>query len=366
MTSVTGSETPVAPGAGDATGSPEPGTTCQSAPDGRAAVEPGLASEARWWRHRNGRWVIGDAGRQPEIVALPSSIIAANRPDTVLAGGRFGGLEYRAVSLRGLSHQENGLPRQDACLIHPSRDGDWLLGCVADGVADAKFSHLAADLVCREATTHLGFALAGHRPTRSWLDEVATLPWPRLVDATNAAIMAEALAAARTTYRRKPEYAEHLARLTEQEYTMSDARRWMSSTGVAFAVHSRITDGAYPAVMAVLAGDSSAMLLREGNWRPLTPVKNDGADVMSSAVRALPRQATVEPIALRLRPGDLMVVMTDGLGDPLGSGAGVVGDFLATMWREPPDQISFAEHVAFYRRAFTDDRTAVAIWVEPS
>ncbi|MDT5024937.1 MAG: hypothetical protein QOE61_1363 [Micromonosporaceae bacterium] len=355
MTSVTGSETPVASGAGDEVVPP--------APEAAAAKQP------RWWRHRNGRWVIGDAGRQPEVVAVPSSVIAADRPDTVLAGGRLGALEYRGVSVRGFSHQEKGSPRQDAYQIRPSRDGAWLVGCVADGVAEGNLSHQAADLVCREATTHLGRVLADHPPTPEpdWQKEVDALPWQHLVDAANTAIVAEALTIARAAYTRKPEYAEQLARLAEQEYTMSDARKSMSSTGVAFAVHSKVgDDGTYAALVAVLAGDSNAMLLREAAWHPLTPVKNEGAEVMSSGVESLPRPVTVEPIALQLQPGDLMVVMTDGLGDALASGAGIVGDFLATMWRQPPDQLAFAQHLGFYRRTFTDDRTAVAIWVEPS
>ena len=313
--------------------------------------------------------MIGDAGRQPEIVAVPSAAMAADRPDTVFDGGRLGALDYRAVSVRGFSHQEKGLPRQDAYQIRPSHDGAWLVGCVADGVSEGRASHLAADLVCREVTAQLRRALAEHPPTpgREWPEEVGELPWQQLVAAANTAIVTEAAGIARAAYARKPEYAGQLARLAEREYTMADARQWMSSTGVAFAVRNEIADdGAYPAMVAVLAGDSSAMLLREGSWQPLTPVKNEGAEVLSSTVNSLPCAVTVEPIATRLLPGDVLVVMTDGLGDALASGAGVVGRFLATMWRQPPDQHAYAEQLAFYRKAFTDDRTAVAIWVPSS
>jgi hypothetical protein len=91
-------------------------------------------------------------------------------------------------------------------------------------------------------------------------------------------------------------------------------------------------------------------------------VKNEGAEIASSAVSPLPRRAVVRPEVRYLRGGDVLTVITDGIGDPLGSGQGVVGRFLAEMWREPPDLLAFAQHAAFYRKSFADDRTAVVIW----
>jgi hypothetical protein len=58
------------------------------------------------------------------------------------------------------------------------------------------------------------------------------------------------------------------------------------------------------------------------------------------------------------------VLITDGVGDPLGSGGGTVGRFLAHMWATPPEILAYAQHVGFYRKSFTDDRTAVTVWAD--
>ena len=90
-----------------------------------------------WWVHGNGRWVVGEAGRQPETVAVPAEV-AGTRPDTSCDGARLGDLDYRAVTLRGLSHCQAGKPRQDAYLLRISANREWLVGCVADGVSAAQ------------------------------------------------------------------------------------------------------------------------------------------------------------------------------------------------------------------------------------
>jgi hypothetical protein len=94
-------------------------------------------------------------------------------------------------------------------------------------------------------------------------------------------------------------------------------------------------------------------------------VKNAESDVASNAVLALPRDVQVAPFAGFLGPGAALVVVTDGIGDPMGTGTGEVGQFLAVHWSRPPDLLAFAAHAAFYRRGFTDDRTAVAVWHKP-
>jgi hypothetical protein len=139
----------------------------------------------------------------------------------------------------------------------------------------------------------------------------------------------------------------------------------MATTAVAFAVAvSPAEDGQLPYSLVVAAGDSSALILARGHWRPVTAVKNAGADMPSNAVRALPREVQVTPVSGYLQPGEALVVVTDGIGDPMGTGAGEVGQFLAARWSRPPDLFAFATHAAFYRRGFTDDRTAVAVWHE--
>jgi hypothetical protein len=70
-------------------------------------------------------------------------------------------------------------------------------------------------------------------------------------------------------------------------------------------------------------------------------------------------------IHAELGPQDVLVLMTDGVGDALGDGTGPVGDFLAERWRVPPTNLEFAAHVDFQRNTFDDDRTVVALWPLP-
>ena len=61
----------------------------------------------------------------------------------------------------------------------------------------------------------------------------------------------------------------------------------------------------------------------------------------------------------------VLVLMSDGVGDPLGAGTGEVGQTLAESWRKPPYILTFAAQVEFARRSFDDDRTVIAVWPVP-
>lgn len=315
----------------------------------------GCEPAADWWLHENGRWVVGDAGRQPDTVTAPAEIAAA-RPDTTCDGARLGDLDYRAVSLRGTSHCQVGKPRQDAYLLRISTNREWLVGCVADGVSAGPFSHLAADVACREITRVLADALGSQPPVTEpgeWGKLVSDLPWQEAVDQASSAIVARASAG-------QPQL-EPGSQLDARE-----VRATMATTAIAFAVATtRTPDGLLPFGVAVASGDSSALMLSEGRWRPLTAVKNADADIASNAVLALPREVAVLPLSGFLAPGEALVVVSDGIGDPLGQGTGAVGQFLAAHWSYPPDLFSFAGQAAFYRKGFSDDRTAAALWHRP-
>jgi hypothetical protein len=62
-----------------------------------------------------------------------------------------------------------------------------------------------------------------------------------------------------------------------------------------------------------------------------------------------------------VRPGEVLVLMSDGVGDPLVDGAGEVGRVLSGAWRRPPRDVDFAAQVGFAKRTYDDDRTVVAV-----
>lgn len=323
--------------------------------------------ERPWSRHPNDRWIVGDEGRQPAVRARVPHSFRSPPPDTVIDGADIGSITYRAASVRGLSHQERGEPRQDAYVVRFTRDLHWLVGCIADGVSSAKRSHEAAAAVCDRITDILVNHLIQNPPSnpREWAQEVKALPWDRAVGAANGAVadLARPYLAKIAKRRGEPDRPE----APETPVPHAHARSIMSATALAFAVASEPSpDGTYRALLANVAGDSAAFLLERDLWMPLTQIKNEGEDIFSSTVKSLPDDAQVVPKPLHLRPGQALIMMTDGLGDPLGGATGSVSRFLSVNWRTPPDLLAFAQHLAFYRKTFTDDRTTVAIWPGPA
>ncbi len=306
--------------------------------------------EQPWSRHESRRWVVGDAGRQPAVRARVSRMFRTPPPDIVIDGADAGRLTFRAASVRGAGHQERGEPRQDAYAVRFTRDQRWLAGCVADGVSAAKRSHEAAAVICECVAQTLVDHLMANPPEPGSAAWAAELPWEQVVATANDAVV---------------ELAEPFltGEATGGPATYEMVRAIMSATALAFAVETEPSpDGAHRAMLANLSGDSAAFLLAEGRWLPLTAVKNDGAAIFSSGVRSLPAAVRVAPNVFYLFPGQVLLVMTDGLGDPFGSGSGSVADFLRDGWATAPDPLAFAQQVAFFRKTFADDRTAVVVW----
>ena len=115
-------------------------------------------------------------------------------------------------------------------------------------------------------------------------------------------------------------------------------------------------------------GDSSALILRDGRtWQSLKGGKSDGGAIATSRTAALPMvsREPPQPTSALLGRDDVLVLITDGVGDPLGDATGPVGRFLAAKWSRPPLALEFAAQVDFARRSHDDDRTAVAVWPGP-
>jgi hypothetical protein len=288
-------------------------------------------------------WSIGDGGRAISEV-VPVLRDSNEGPDTVADAGVVGSVHMLAASIRGLSHQESGTPRQDAYGFAVTPDQEWLVVVVADGVSAGRLSHRAAQVVAR------------HAPARV-LDELAEVGDPRRVDWYR---VFKALAGRIVGVGQKLLADEGVADATPQEVA-----EVMATTATIAVVEISPPDGQRRTAYAWL-GDSPAWFLVGNTWDCLTEVKNAGREIASSSVTALPRlpsEADLLPKAFVRIPADAtLLVMTDGVGDPLGAGHGEVADVLAEVWRRPPSPFRFVEQVAFGRKSFDDDRTVVAIW----
>ena len=72
----------------------------------------------------------------------------------------------------------------------------------------------------------------------------------------------------------------------------------------------------------------------------------------------------IAPVVIEIAHGDVSLVGTDGIGDPLGNGEGGVGNLLRSVLGTPtpPTLVEFAHAVDFSREMFDDDRTLVTVW----
>lgn len=286
--------------------------------------------------------VIGDPG--PEFEArVPATDYRRTlyRADTVIDGWSNGPFTLRAASLRGHLHRYNGVPRQDDYAAVLATDGARLIVAVADGVSAAALSHLGSSAVVRYAT--------------QWLDEQARVPlaeleWKTLFENTAWALT---------------EFAASTLGLADPDGAQTEAA---FATTLTCAVCESAGDGSLSAVVSGV-GDSGAWLLADGEFTAVVGGKTEEAEsgLTSSAVSGLPRVPDeVRPVALSVPAGAVLLIGTDGFGDPLGDGDGDVGGLFQRLLGESvPARLEFAHALDFSRVTFDDDRTLVAVWPAP-
>jgi len=122
--------------------------------------------------------------------------------------------------------------------------------------------------------------------------------------------------------------------------------------------------GADGVVEATRVGDSSAFVLDSGRWRECFAMgPGDDDAVVSTATVALPSpEPKWEAVAFRLVPGQALILVTDGVANPLRDGPDTVAPALAAALASPPEAIVLAGMVDFSRQGCHDDRTLLGIW----
>lgn len=297
--------------------------------------------------------LIGDPGRAFAAVKpkhdrrfpyVPACVVDADEMRGDLGGA---GLELRAASIRGLSHRFYGTVRQDAYARVLSDDGRYLVACVADGVSASPYSHMAAEIVTRDGCRFLSDQLSEAVPEK--------LDWLQLLEK----LVSRTVVAAHDIARRNGD--------DPPGTDLREAGRYLASTALFAVVDLEPGEHGEHIAHVLSLGDTSAWLLAPGAagpWTPLQQVKNSDSDVATNVTAAIPVVPAVapEPVSVRFGPGTALVLMTDGVGDALGSGTGEVGAFLAECWATPPALLNFAAQVDFARRSYDDDRTVLAVW----
>lgn len=292
--------------------------------------------------------IIGPTVVPQIIVGSPSpsvepSAIAAEyrslpfRPDVVIDGWSTEAMTLRGVSQRGHLHRYNGAPRQDDFACHHLPSGHVIV-VVADGVSSAAQAHIGASTATRYAADWLHSHLA---------DDLVDTDWSVLLKSTAWALT---------------ERAQTLLELAEPDPIRAEEEL---ATTLVCAVIEPMGMGSLRAYL-VGVGDSGAWLLSSGQFIPIIGGKAvQDSEIASSAVTGLPRVPSVaRPVVVDLADDDVLLIATDGIGDPLGSGQGGVGNLLRDVLTRPgpPSLIEFAHAVDFSRETYDDDRTLVALW----
>jgi hypothetical protein len=282
--------------------------------------------------------IVGSPSPQVEPTAIGAAYRSLPfRSDVVIDGWSSQELTLRGVSQRGHLHRFNGAPRQDDFAAHLLPDGRVIV-LVADGVSGAPQSHLGASTVTRQAAEWLQSHLGGDVGHTDWLALLKDAAW-----ALN-------------------ERAQSLLGLDAPDPLRAEEQ--LATTLVCAVIEP--AGGDMLRAYLVSAGDSAAWLLTAGEFIQVLggkPMSDTG--IASSAVVGLPRVPTeAVPVVVDVADGDVLLIGTDGIGDPLGTGHGGVGNLLREVLTQPrlPSLIEFAHAVDFSREAFDDDRTLVAVW----
>ncbi|WP_411576350.1 protein phosphatase 2C domain-containing protein [Streptomyces mutabilis] len=287
--------------------------------------------------------------------------------DTVLDGARYGSCTLRAVSVRGDSARYRGDPRRDALLVARFGAGEQALVLVAmaTGARATSGAHLAAAEVCR------------------WIGRAVGRSHARLGEDLRAA--------------RRGDLKSGLHRLTDR--SLGRLRAGAADQG--------LSPDEYAATLRCLllpadpecrtrvyfgVGAGGLLRLRDGTWQNMEP---SGGEVTGEPVVGFgsppaetsegdrltmdlgvttppgpyhdpPPEPPREPFRFRAsvaRPGDVLLMCTAGLAEPL-LNEPELGGLLARRWsgRPAPGLAEFLADSRVRVKGYADDRTAAAVW----
>ncbi|GHB20395.1 hypothetical protein GCM10010377_07940 [Streptomyces viridiviolaceus] len=287
--------------------------------------------------------------------------------DTVLDGARYGSCTLRAVSVRGDSARYRGDPRRDALLTARFGAGEQalILVAMATGARGTPGAHRAAAEVCE------------------WIGRAVGRSQARLVEDLRAA--------------RRGDLKSGLHRLTDRSLGRLRAD----------AVEQGLDPDEHTATLRCLllpadprcrtrvffgVGAGGLLRLRDGAWQDIEPRAGDVAGEPVVGFGSAPSETpegdrlTMDlgittppspyeepaagpprrPFRFRAsvaRPGDVLLMCTAGLAEPL-AGEPELGELLARRWSgpTPPGLAAFLADSRVRVKGYADDRTAAAVW----
>lgn len=299
----------------------------------------------------NGNIIVGDKSKPNQTPWWVKSHFKPNDEgssrDIELDHGAIGDLAVIGLSMRGTKHQYYGGPNQDS--FHIVTTDDWLIAAVADGVSNSEHSAFGARYIAQAVTRSIKAALGQIRSPNSQQLRLA------IEDAVEDNC--------RTMVWRPNEIGAPTVGPDEIDPELIPAQLATTLTIVAIATSAR-ADERVAHVLAV--GDSPVYTLSDGAWCLRSPHAKDGdlMDLSTQSVPALGGQAIASDwFEFAVRSGDLVALVTDGIGNALGDGQNDVGDWLKGSLSRPCNLDQALTTLRYDRRGEDDDRTAVLIWV---
>ncbi|MCF4141027.1 protein phosphatase 2C domain-containing protein [Streptomyces sp. Tue 6430] len=309
----------------------------------------------------------------PTYDAEPTALPAADPDglddlvaDTVLDGARYGTCTLRAASVRGDSARFRGEPRRDALLTARFGSGDQalILVAMATGARAVPGAHRAAAEVCR------------------WIGRAVGRSHAQLAEDMRAA--------------RRQDLKSGLHRLTDRSLgrlRASAAEQNLAPDEYAADLRCLLlpADPACRVRVFFGVGPGGLFRLRDGAWQDIEPPVGEVAGAPVVGFGAPPAGAPEgdrltmdlgipappgpyepapgpprEPFRFRAslaRPGDTLLMCSDGLAEPL-RGEPRLPAHLARRWSEPtpPGLAGFLADVRIRVKGYADDRTAAAVW----
>ncbi|WP_261993927.1 protein phosphatase 2C domain-containing protein [Streptomyces sp. t39] len=308
----------------------------------------------------------------PEPTALPAAdALELDRlvADTVMDGARYGTYTLRAASVRGDSARFRGAPRSDALLTARFGTGPdaLVLVAVAGGSRHTEYAHRAAGDACRWIGTAVGRSHArladdireGRRgDLRSGLH--------RLTDRSLGRLRARA-----AELGVGPE--EYTAGLRCLLLSADPECRTRVFFGVGTGGLFRLRDGVWQD-LEPLVPESAAPGEPVVGYGSAPPEAGPDGDRLTMDLSIATRPPLIEdpvpppadPFRFRAsvaRPGDTLLLCSNGLAEPLRGEPALAGE-LAARWhgREAPGMTQFLADTQVRVKGYSDDRTAVAVW----
>jgi serine/threonine protein phosphatase PrpC len=247
-----------------------------------------------------------------------------------LEGGSTGWCTVRAASVVGVRHRLAGQPSQDWFAWSHGRAG--LTVAVADGVGSLDGSGAAA----RRAAVAAASAGAAFGGAASASTPGSTEPLREAVEAANRAVR------------------------YQDESELPDG----GDAGATTLVVAAVTPTGE--VRLARVGDTTAFHLSpDGGWQELFPAPEP--EQVGTETDALPTDSLQPAWAdAVLRPGEVLMIASDGLADPWRDGPATVSPALVSSLLGRPSPLELGRLVDFSRQGCHDDRTAVCIWLDQS